>query len=1129
MAKSNNRPKLSSDQANKALQELASASGKSVFASRRAISKLNPELAGLQAEVLMDTGRLDALAELKQKDADRLVNTVAKEEADVQKGLQLTYNEGLQEVQSAYESYTRDLQSLYYRSTQEKDSIYGKNNKPIEEEYLPALDTIIAAIKSDKLLSVRNGELRKPLLNYASKIQIELGKRTTLTNKLKQSAVGLLKSDVAMGVLVGAATKNPILALAAFALKQRQKRNDYKRKADATRRELRMKTAQAERGQSVQNKMQSRQLAAQEKAAQEEEAARKKQEDIEKRKAAGIARSKAKRGAKGGDTAAGTSADSPDSPTAGTLTSSSTATPIADSEVLTGVTAPPPESPIIFDAFGRPYQRNEQTASKLDTSTAPTGGTSKGTGQLGLPFDTEATGEGGKSILNILEQHTELLQKIYDVNEKLLKFQKDLEAKRLSEAESAEDESTTPSATQLKLPFGEEKKEDEGGGLLSTALSLLPMLRGGSLIKGLGGAVLKRLPGGKFLGGLAGRAVGSKLGTRLAGLAGKVGLGAAATATAASVASAGTGAAATATAKTLGAEAAEVGAKKLGKEVAEAGAKKGLGAAVKALIKKKVGGTIGKMAAKGIPGAGILVGGLFAANRLLQGDIVGAGLELGSSVGGLLTSIPLTIISLARDVYTESFGTPPEADPESGPRLEEVKTNVGEVVDEELEKLGLKEKKKEDDASKRGANELQQLQNTTQQAGAAAPAPSPSASEAPAAPSATPAAPVSSGAGSAPSGGAPGGGAAAPSPTPPEPPAPPPQPQQGFWSRMGKNLLQATAVAMPGAGLAYFAYQKAKELLSDNETAKVQDTELPEQPPPNVTIGPKTDLSKVDKKLLKRFYGFAKEFKRPVTINSGYRSDEYQAQIWVRGNIFHEPGIYTPAKPKNTTTITYKGQTFTVPGSGKGSPHGRGAALDVSVPGMGAMTGPVDSLFKKYGLKRPFLPKDPPHVQLAEGGGGGTDGDTATPADVKKDIKDAAQTAQPATPFGGGRSGGGGGGADFGPTAPATPAPSGGAPAAPTAPSAAATTATPSPTAPTAAPTTATPMADAGSAGRAAVTQNITAPASPMMPGTNNTTVVQGGDTMLGGGGGGGGAQQPILAPIDKEPTIRRILDGTLH
>lgn len=131
--------------------------------------------------------------------------------------------------------------------------------------------------------------------------------------------------------------------------------------------------------------------------------------------------------------------------------------------------------------------------------------------------------------------------------------------------------------------------------------------------------------------------------------------------------------------------------------------------------------------------------------------------------------------------------------------------------------------------------------------------------------------------------------------------------------------------------------------------------------PSNVTVGRNADLSKVDPDLLKKLYGAAKEYGRPVSINSAYRSDEYQAQLWVRANVFREPGIYSPARPAQTVTINYKGQQHTVRGSGRGSSHGRGNAIDVS-PGPA-----LDPFLRKYGLHRPHASFDPPHVEKIGG------------------------------------------------------------------------------------------------------------------------------------------------------------------
>jgi uncharacterized protein YcbK (DUF882 family) len=146
-----------------------------------------------------------------------------------------------------------------------------------------------------------------------------------------------------------------------------------------------------------------------------------------------------------------------------------------------------------------------------------------------------------------------------------------------------------------------------------------------------------------------------------------------------------------------------------------------------------------------------------------------------------------------------------------------------------------------------------------------------------------------------------------------------------------------------------------------NQAATAQMTG---EKPANVTFeSGKVDISKVDPKLLQGLFAAAKEYGKPVRINSAYRGDEYQAQLWVRGRILKEPGIHIPAAPEKTTTITYKGQTYTVPGSGRGSAHGRGQAIDIS-PGVGS---DFQGILAKYGITYPFGASDPPHIQLAGG------------------------------------------------------------------------------------------------------------------------------------------------------------------
>ena len=158
---------------------------------------------------------------------------------------------------------------------------------------------------------------------------------------------------------------------------------------------------------------------------------------------------------------------------------------------------------------------------------------------------------------------------------------------------------------------------------------------------------------------------------------------------------------------------------------------------------------------------------------------------------------------------------------------------------------------------------------------------------------------------------------------------------------------------------------------SDSVVAQRSDVnaKLTNEKPKNVKVGDKADLSGVSPELLKRFFTAAKDFGQPISVNSAYRGDAYQAELWVRGRILGDPSIHTPARPKNDTTISYQGKQYTVEGSGKGSKHGRGEALDIS-----GDREDFDPYLAKYGLHRPFKRNDPPHVELMASSGGIFDG-----------------------------------------------------------------------------------------------------------------------------------------------------------
>ena len=127
--------------------------------------------------------------------------------------------------------------------------------------------------------------------------------------------------------------------------------------------------------------------------------------------------------------------------------------------------------------------------------------------------------------------------------------------------------------------------------------------------------------------------------------------------------------------------------------------------------------------------------------------------------------------------------------------------------------------------------------------------------------------------------------------------------------------------------------------------------------PPNVRLGSGVNISAVDKDLLSKFFSAAAEYGKPVTIESAARDDKKQAELWVRGRILKEPGIYMPAAPRTPQRITYNGKEYDVPGGGSGSSHADGQALDV--PQAPQMAG----LLQKYGLTIPFGGSDPVHIQ----------------------------------------------------------------------------------------------------------------------------------------------------------------------
>jgi len=90
---------------------------------------------------------------------------------------------------------------------------------------------------------------------------------------------------------------------------------------------------------------------------------------------------------------------------------------------------------------------------------------------------------------------------------------------------------------------------------------------------------------------------------------------------------------------------------------------------VQRLAKPLLVKSIGKTALKSIPILGAIAGAGFAAQRLMSGDVVGAGIEATSGLAGPLTALPALALSVSRDIYSDLYGIPPEQDPEFASRM----------------------------------------------------------------------------------------------------------------------------------------------------------------------------------------------------------------------------------------------------------------------------------------------------------------------------------------------------------------------------------------------------------------------------------------------------------------------------
>jgi len=138
----------------------------------------------------------------------------------------------------------------------------------------------------------------------------------------------------------------------------------------------------------------------------------------------------------------------------------------------------------------------------------------------------------------------------------------------------------------------------------------------------------------------------------------------------------------------------EVGAKRAAAAAAGTAGKEGIAALIKKAIAKRVPKAVGSALGKSIPFLGAAIGVGFALSRLMDGDVVGAGLEAVSGIGSFATAIPATVALIAKDIYEDVYGIRPESDPLVGERLGLIQSETEAAVKAEFAgKVGEEEKK----------------------------------------------------------------------------------------------------------------------------------------------------------------------------------------------------------------------------------------------------------------------------------------------------------------------------------------------------------------------------------------------------------------------------------------------------
>ena len=109
-----------------------------------------------------------------------------------------------------------------------------------------------------------------------------------------------------------------------------------------------------------------------------------------------------------------------------------------------------------------------------------------------------------------------------------------------------------------------------------------------------------------------------------------------------------------------------------------------LRSSVKKIAGPLISKALGSTTLKSIPIVGAVAGAGFALNRLVQGDPVGAGLDLASGLLGPFTAIPALVASIVRDSYSSIYGVQPEQDPDAPKRIGELKTAVEDLIKQQI-------------------------------------------------------------------------------------------------------------------------------------------------------------------------------------------------------------------------------------------------------------------------------------------------------------------------------------------------------------------------------------------------------------------------------------------------------------